>query len=109
MKKTWILLLITLFTFNISSCQNQTKKARVDKQNVDKTIFVYGDGLDRVFIKYVIGLTHKNKPKICFFPTAAADDERVIGYWYKLCDDLPLRPDVLKTFISSSPEQKTFA
>ena len=108
MKKTWILILISVCTFNISSCQNQTKKAREDNQTVDKTIFVYGNGLDRSFIKYVIGLTHKNKPTITFFPTAVADDERAIAYWHRLCDDLPLRPDVLRTFISSSPEQKTF-
>jgi len=77
-------------------------------KQIEKMIFVYGNGMDRVFIKYVMDLTHKSNPKICFLPTAAADDERVIAYWYKLCDNLPLIPNVLRTFVSSSPEQKSF-
>jgi dipeptidase E len=108
MKNIWIFLFITTCIYNTSSCQSSAGKSDVTSHQAEKTIFVYGNGMDRSFIKYVVALTHKENPKICFFPTAAADDPRVIGYWYKLCDGLPLQPDALKTFISSSPEQMTF-
>jgi dipeptidase E len=108
MKTIWLLLVTTIFIFETTSCQVSTQNSDSTDQQIEKTIFVYGDGMDKIFIRYIIGLTHKPDPKICFFPTAAADDERAIGYWYKLCEGLPLRPAVLKTFISSSPEQKSF-
>jgi len=108
MKASLIFFLIIVLACQTTSCQNGNRDSYKFNQQVEKTIFVYGDGIDKVFINYVAGLTHKPNPKICFLPTAAADDERVIGYWYKICDGLPLKPDVLKTFISSSPEQKTF-
>jgi len=110
MKKITIFLfiIIAVCACHTISCQSSARQAEATSRQTEKTIFVYGNGMERSFIKYVITLTHKKDPKICFFPTAAADDERVIGYWYKMCDGLPLEPCVLKTFISSSPEQKTF-
>ncbi len=65
--------------------------------------------MEREFIRYVAGLTNKKNPKICFFPTAADDDERAIGYWDRLCKDLPVEPTVLKSFISSYSEQNSFS
>jgi len=108
MKTTWILLLTSILICETTSCQNLVRNSDVIDQQIEKTIFVYGNGLDEVFIRLVADLTHKRNPKICFFPTAAADDERAIGYWYRLCEDLPVNPAVLQTFISSSPDQKTF-
>ena len=108
MKAIWLLLLTAFCVCDTTSCQSLTGKPETNDQQIEKTIFIYGNGLDKIFIKYIISLTQKPNPKICFIPTAAADDERVIGYWYKICADLPLRPNVLKTFVSSSPEQKTF-
>jgi len=108
MKKIWILFFIAFFISEITSCQNKTGNSGTDDHSIKKTIFVYGNGMEREFIRYVAKLADKKNPKICFLPTAAADDERAIGYWYRLCSDLPLEPAALKTFISSSPEQKTF-
>ena len=78
--------------------------------NIDKVIFVAGDAFDdsKPFIKYVADLTRKTNPKICFIPTASADNPYVISSWYASCVDLPLRPFVMRTFIGSSPSQKTF-
>ena len=108
MKTLRILLLITFCTLEISSCQGLSRNPDPYDQTDGKTIFIYGDGMEKAFIRFVITLTKKSDPKICFLPTAAADNERVIGYWFKMCEDLPLEPDVLVTFISSSPDQKTF-
>lgn len=110
MKRNRILLsiLIIVCAFNTTSCQNSSGKSSSSALPPRKTIFVYGNGMDRSFIQYLITLTGKKNPKICFFPTAAADNERVIAYYQKLIEGLPFDPDVLRTFISSSPEQKTF-
>ena len=73
-----------------------------------RTIFITGGDFSTPFIKYVIGLTHKPNPRICFVPTASADNPYSIAHWYELCAELPAKPYVLRTFINSSPEQSTF-
>jgi len=108
MKTIWILLLTTIFACEATSCQIMDREYNATSQQIEKTIFVYGDGLDKVFIRYVSVLTKKTNPKICFFPTAAADDQRAIDYWFSLCEGLPLIPSVIRTFITASLEQKTF-
>ncbi len=80
----------------------------VSRTNPDKTIFVYGSYFDKTFTRYVASLTQKPNPKICFIPTASADDPYMITAWYETCAELPLRPYVLKTFIVTSPNQKSF-
>jgi peptidase E len=73
-----------------------------------RTIFITGGDFSTPFIKYVIGLTHKPNPRICFIPTASADNPNNIIHWYETCADLPMRPYVLRTFINSRPDQSTF-
>lgn len=85
--------------------QGQTDAAAV---NPVKTIFAYGGDLNKDFLRYVISLTKKAQPKICFLPTAGADNPYVISYWYELCLDLPVKPSIQRMFINSSPGQKTF-
>ncbi len=80
----------------------------MDGNLVDKTIFVTGGNFGQTYIKYVAGLTHKTNPEICLIPTATADNPENINNWYALCADLPIRPSVLRTFIRSSPGQKSF-
>ncbi|HUX94189.1 MAG TPA: peptidase E [Bacteroidales bacterium] len=108
MKKFWLIIIITVCYLNTAVCQSSSRNSDASDKHVDKTIFVYGDGLNKTFIKYIISLTGKKNPRISFFPTAAADDERAIGYWYKICSGLRLTPEVIKSFISSSPDQNTF-
>ena len=108
MKSKILFFLFVIVICDPTSCQSPARKDSYSINSDEKTIFVYGDGLDQVFIKYVAGLTHRQNPRVCFLPTAAADDERVIGYWYKMCQGLPLQPGIIRTFINSSPEQKTF-
>ncbi len=99
---TALLILLSAFGLGLGA------SALTDRKPVKRTIFVYGNGMERAFLRHIAGLTGKDKPKVCFLPTAAADDQRVIKYIYDLCKDLPLEPSVLVTFISSSPEQKSF-
>lgn len=73
-----------------------------------RTIFITGGDLGTPFLKYIVGLTKKSHPKICFVPTASADNPYGIIWWYSQCAELPVTPYVLRTFLNSSPDQKTF-
>ncbi|MEE4176084.1 MAG: peptidase E [Bacteroides sp.] len=109
MKKILLILCIALGIYYTLSCHGREENKNPIRKEGDKTILVYGNGLDPAYIEYVIFLTGKPRPKVCFFPTAAADDPRVIDYWSRMVSDLPLEPIVIRTFISSAPGQKTFA
>jgi len=73
-----------------------------------RTIFITGGDMSAPFIKCIISLTHKANPRICMIPTASADNPNAIIHWYETCADLPMHPFVLRTFLNSSPEQKSF-
>lgn len=78
------------------------------KKQVDKMLFVYGGSTTIAFIKYIITLTNKSNPTICYVPTASADNQTSIDSWYEISQELNFNPTVLRTFISSSPEQESF-
>ena len=74
----------------------------------DKTIFVTGGSFGKPYIQYVASLTKKTNPKIRYVPTASADNPYSIANWYANCEELPVRPYVLRTFINSNPNQKSW-
>src|ERR1700730_9630873 len=73
-----------------------------------RTIFAYGGNFTKPFMRYVITLTKKENPKICFLVTATGDNASTILAWYTVCEDLPMRPYVQKSFIDSYTTPKTF-
>ncbi|MDB5140268.1 MAG: Peptidase [Mucilaginibacter sp.] len=77
-------------------------------QNTTRTIFAYGGGFTPQFMRYIITLTKKTNPKICFLATATGDNANTILAWYAACEDLPMRPFVQKSFVASYTEVKTF-
>ncbi len=84
-------------------------QAQVNSANTPtRTIFAYGGGFTKQFIKYVIALTKKENPRICFLPTASADNPGAIAAWFETCQDLPMKPFVQRVFINSAPDQKSF-
>jgi peptidase E len=99
-----ILLLLAVFLSSLKPGIGQT----APMVSVDKTIFAFGGDWNKEFIQYVATLTGKSRPKICFIPTASADNPYAIGYWYEMCVSLPVEPSVLRTFINASPGQKSF-
>lgn len=107
MMRKIILLLVTVFTVNMAIGQKSGSQDTT-KATVAKTIFIYGGGPNKTFIKYVAGLTNKPNPKICYIPTASADNPGGIVNWYTTCEDLAIRAYVMRTFLNSSPTQKTF-
>lgn len=88
-------LIITLFCMATSKSQN-------------KTIFITGGAFGKQYIQYVATLTNKQNPKICFVPTASADNPYAINGFYSACEELQVRPYILRTFINSNPSQKSW-
>jgi dipeptidase E len=106
-RKSIQLLLFTVVLCQISFAQQQNESK--NGSSVDKIILVSGSmSSDKEFIKYVAGLTKKTNPKICYVPTASADNPYGIVGWYANCAELPVHPYVLRTFLNASPEQRTF-
>ena len=96
----FFLLIVSLLSIEMHG-QDTTKK-------IDRTIFVTGGSFGRPYIQFLASLTKKTNPKICFVPTASADNAQSIANWYANCEDLPVKPYVLRTFINSNPNQKSF-
>lgn len=97
-----MLLLITILLFSSTIRSQEVKKAAEQK------LFVYGGQINKEFIKFTAKLTGKEKPKICFLPTASGDDEKYIKRWYTLCSDLDVEPYIVKVWINSYEQKKTF-
>jgi len=87
-----------------------TKTAGIDKNSGDRIICISGSmSIDsKTFIKYIAALTGKPHPKICYVPTASADNPYGIVEWYSTCVDLPVRPFILRTFLNADSSQQTF-
>ena len=95
MKKIIILSLIVVFNIGLALGQ-------------DQYIFPYGGGQNKLFIKEIIKLTGKERPKICYLPTASGDSERSIIRWYDLVHDLSLEPSIQRVWISSYSQKVSF-
>ncbi len=75
----------------------------------DQYIFPFGAGSpSKLFIKEIIKLTGKVRPKICYLPTASGDSEQGIIRWYELVHDLSVEPSVQKVWISSYNQKVSF-
>lgn len=103
--KFFFLAAFVLLSF-FGSAQEVTKEDT--KRAMDKIIFVAGGGLNKTYINYVAGLTNKTNPKICFVPTATGDSPNTILTWYANCEDLPIRPYVMRSFINSNTTLQSF-
>jgi dipeptidase E len=93
--KTVILLLFGMILFTQVSAQQ-------------RTIFAYGGNFNRPFMEYIIRLTKKPNPRICYLATASGDNPVNILSWYKACEGLVMQPFAQKVFINSANEIHTF-
>ncbi|HUS86152.1 MAG TPA: peptidase E [Bacteroidales bacterium] len=85
----------------VSSIARGHTPESINSNSDARKIVVTGGGLNKEIIKYIIKLTGKDKPRLCFFPTASADDPRSAVYWYQLCAGLDAIPFVQNMFITS--------
>ena len=76
--------------------------------NLARKIFIWGGGTDKIILNYLVKLTGKSNPKVCFVPTATGDSIVSITNWYALVEGLPLQPFVMKAFINSYSTKESF-
>ncbi len=93
--------MLSIFVFNSASAQNNALKT-------EGTIFVFGGDVNLKFVQYVADLTNKENPKICYLPTASADNQENIKYWENICNRIGIASIVLKVWVSSSEKNQSF-
>jgi peptidase E len=54
--------------------------------------------------RYVINLTGKEHPKVCFIPTASGDSQDYINRYYAASEKLPWVPSLLSLFRGDTPD-----
>ncbi|MDP9076610.1 MAG: peptidase E [Bacteroidota bacterium] len=77
-------------------------------QKTTKKILLTGGAYGPVWMKYLIALTGKEKPKVCFMPTASGDNQAYINYWMESAKKLSIDPYVQRVFIESSSQKQSF-
>jgi len=70
-------------------------------QRTSRQILIAGGGFGTTFIGYMAELTGKERPRLCYLPTASADRESGIIRWFENCAPLNVYPFVQRSFISS--------
>ncbi len=73
-----------------------------------KKILVYGAGLPTRFLLYIKSITEKSTPRVCFLPTASADNPYSINSWYEQCNLNGVEGFVQRMFISSYEQKQSF-
>ena len=76
--------------------------------NKNRKIFACGAGLTPRFLKYLVSLTGKTSPKVCFLPTAVGDNPNNINTWYERSVSVGIIPFVQRMFISSYDQKESF-
>lgn len=66
-----------------------------------RQIVIAGGGFGTAFIRYMAALTGKERPRLCYLPTASADRDTSVLRWYENCAPLDVVPSVQASFISS--------
>lgn len=105
MRYTLVALLSSVFWLSsIALAQPDSKQSPAGT-----TLLVYGGDIQPRFVELVAKLTGKPRPRICYLPTASADNERNIRYWEIICRELPVEPHVLKVWVTSGEGNPSFA
>ena len=73
-----------------------------------RKILIAGGGFREAFIRYMAELTGKEKPRLCYLPTASADRPSGIISWFQNCANLNVVPFVQESFISSYRMDQSF-
>jgi dipeptidase E len=66
-----------------------------------RKILIAGGGFNEPFIRYMASLTGKDRPRLCYLPTASADSPSGTIAWFQQCASLNVVPFVQDSFISS--------
>jgi dipeptidase E len=91
-----------LSTRHVRASQSSNQQITKSPNEPDRIIFAAGAGINsKLFIRYIAELTRKPNPRVCHIPTATGDNPNTIANWYANCEDVPVRPYVMRTFINS--------
>lgn len=71
-------------------------------------IVVAGGSFRTAFIRLVAELTGRDRPRLCYLPTAVGDDPQVILRWYTDCAPLDVEPHHQISFISSYTQEASW-
>jgi dipeptidase E len=74
-----------------------------------RKILIAGGNYSTAFIRYMAQLTGKRRPRICFLPTASADEPAGIVRFYEACAPLDVEPHVQRSFIESLSQHQSWA
>ena len=74
-----------------------------------RKILIAGGGFNEVFLRYMANLTGKPRPRICYLPTASADNVQQSLWFYEFCSQLNVVPFVQNSFISSYDQHQSWA
>ncbi|BAZ32964.1 hypothetical protein NIES4074_54720 [Cylindrospermum sp. NIES-4074] len=86
----------------------------MNKNYVPKQIFAMGGGgfsmesANPALDKYILGLSQKEKPKVCFIPTASGDSDRYIVRFYSAYLKLSCTPTHLSLFNPPTSDLRSF-
>ncbi len=105
-QRTISLLLLVVFTITGIEGLRAQQNQNTNKKN--ETIFTWGGDINLKFVQYVADLTKKENPKICYLPTASADNQDNIKYWSNICNTLKVDTIILKIWVSSSEKNQSF-
>lgn len=73
-----------------------------------RKILIAGGGFGVAFIRYLASLTGKERPRLCYLPTASADSPAGSLTWFQNCASLNVVPFVQESFISSYRMQRSW-
>ena len=74
-----------------------------------RQLLIYGSGRHTVpFLKYMAETTGKNKPNLCFIPTASGEDQDYINSFYDVCSQINVVPHVMSVWINSYDQKESF-
>jgi len=77
-------------------------------QNQTRKILIAGGGFGTTFIAYMASLTGKERPRLCYLPTASADRDSGSVRWFRNCASLTVTPFVQESFIASYSTQQSW-
>ena len=79
-----------------------------ETQSQTRKILIAGGGFGTTFIDYMASLTGKERPRLCYLPTASADRESGMVRWFENCAPLNVVPFVQESFIASYTTQQSW-
>jgi len=72
-------------------------------------ILIAGGNFNTTYIRYMASLTGKVRPRICYLPTASADNDGAIVGFYRNCAPLNVEAHVQRSFIESLSQTQSWA